>query len=65
MKDEVKNVKYGGLVQTKHDGLVQTSILKYFFSSWLLCNIFYTFMELLIYATVGTEILHWVSKINY
>ena len=49
MKDEVKNIK--------RSDLVQTSILKYFSSSWIIYNIFYTFMKLLIYATVGTEIL--------
>ena len=57
MKNEVKNIKFGSFMQT--------SILKYFFSSRILGNIFGNFMKLLICTTVGTEILHWVSKRNY
>ena len=60
MKYDIKNIKYGDFVQT--------NILKYFFNSWILNNIFYIFMKLLIYATVKIKILHLISKkkiINY
>ena len=41
-KDEIKNLIHGGVGQT--------SILNYFFNSWILCNIYCIFMKLLIYA---------------
>ena len=60
MQDDIKNIKYGDLVQT--------SILKYFFQLFnILSNIFYTFMKLFIDVTVEIEILYYISKkiINY